>query len=161
MLRNWVNFANSGNPNGTGLVSWPEYQGLDDCFFEIKASTNAAVCGIRTAESNLGYQIAGFTACTGPTGVLAEENAGLETFKLFPNPASHQIQLKAPHSMNPSETISFQVISTTGKCLMNTEASLSETEAKMNQFLPHLPSGLYFVKVKCKGEYSGLRFVKE
>jgi para-nitrobenzyl esterase len=52
MLRYWVNFANSGNPNGSGLVNWPQYQSSSDCYLEIKATPNGSLCGLRTAKSN-------------------------------------------------------------------------------------------------------------
>ena len=35
----WVNFAKSGNPNGTGLTNWPAYDRADEAFLEINSTT--------------------------------------------------------------------------------------------------------------------------
>ncbi|MEO6670151.1 MAG: carboxylesterase family protein [Ferruginibacter sp.] len=63
MLRYWVNFANSGNPNASGLQSWPEYESLSDCYLEIKATPDGTQCGLRTAQSDLWDNSIGYSPC--------------------------------------------------------------------------------------------------
>ncbi|MFZ4058315.1 MAG: carboxylesterase/lipase family protein [Ferruginibacter sp.] len=64
MLNYWVNFANTGNPNGFGLQTWPQYQSSTDCYLEIKATPNGSQCGLRTTKSNLWDTVAHFIGCT-------------------------------------------------------------------------------------------------
>jgi len=52
MLRYWVNFANTGNPNGPGLVEWEEYDPVSDNYLEIKA-TPAMATQLRKDECDL------------------------------------------------------------------------------------------------------------
>jgi para-nitrobenzyl esterase len=63
MLHYWVNFANTGNPNGSGLVNWPQYQNPNDCYLEIKATPNGNQCGVRTQQSDLWDSTQSFTSC--------------------------------------------------------------------------------------------------
>jgi para-nitrobenzyl esterase len=53
MLKRWVNFARTGNPNGRGLVTWPRFDGATDCYLEITATPNGSQCGLRTERSDL------------------------------------------------------------------------------------------------------------
>ncbi|XP_010291995.1 PREDICTED: liver carboxylesterase 1 [Phaethon lepturus] len=41
VMRYWTNFARNGNPNGEGLVHWPQY-GLDERYLEINLMQKAA-----------------------------------------------------------------------------------------------------------------------
>ena len=34
MMRYWVNFAKTGNPNGAGLPNWPQYKAAEDLTLE-------------------------------------------------------------------------------------------------------------------------------
>ncbi len=52
-LQYWVNFARTGNPNGTSLVSWPRFEAAADCYLEIAATPNGSQCGLRTQKSDL------------------------------------------------------------------------------------------------------------
>ncbi|MBL7936223.1 MAG: carboxylesterase family protein, partial [Bacteroidia bacterium] len=69
MLDYWVNFANTGNPNVSGLPNWPQYQNPTDCYLEIKATPNGNQCGLRTAQSNLWDNAVGFVPCTTTVGM--------------------------------------------------------------------------------------------
>ncbi|NXU15728.1 SASB hydrolase, partial [Pardalotus punctatus] len=41
VMRYWTNFAKNGNPNGEGLVHWPQY-GLEERYLEIDLEQKAA-----------------------------------------------------------------------------------------------------------------------
>ncbi|NXN25724.1 SASB hydrolase, partial [Nycticryphes semicollaris] len=41
VMRYWTNFARNGNPNGEGLVHWPQY-GLEERYLEIDLVQKAA-----------------------------------------------------------------------------------------------------------------------
>jgi para-nitrobenzyl esterase len=85
MLNYWVNFANTGNPNGQDLVNWPELDALNDCYLEIKATPDGSNCGIRTAECNLWDSVVGFTGCSPIIDEIIEDNL-YNDFSIFPNP---------------------------------------------------------------------------
>ena len=53
MLAYWVQFARTGNPNGTGLPHWPRYAGGTDCYLQLTATPDGSACGLRTEESDL------------------------------------------------------------------------------------------------------------
>lgn len=72
MLKYWTNFAKSGNPNGSGLAAWPEYESQSDCYLEIKATPDGSQCGLRTEKSDLWDDVTGFTGCTSTYTIAAE-----------------------------------------------------------------------------------------
>lgn len=65
MLAYWVNFANTGNPNGTGLPSWPSYEASTDCYLTIDSKVENQQCGLRNAASNLWDSVSGYKGCGG------------------------------------------------------------------------------------------------
>jgi para-nitrobenzyl esterase len=94
MLKYWVNFAGTGNPNNTGLVTWPTYKSITDCYLEIKATPDGSQCGLRTAQTDLWDDITGFVACTNPViGVseVSDANVGV-----YPNPAAESFTVNIP-----------------------------------------------------------------
>jgi para-nitrobenzyl esterase len=130
MLDYWVNFANTGNPNGSGLVNWNQYQSSTDCYLEIKATPNGTQCGLRTAESNLWDDVAGFTGCTSTVGI--EEVINSETLFIYPNPTNTLIHVDCQNG--------FQIFSSTGQLF---KESIDPT----NQInISDLPTGLYILK---------------
>jgi para-nitrobenzyl esterase len=85
MLDYWVNFANTGNPNGAGLVSWPEYQASTDDYLEIKA-TPIGNKELRGAQSDLWDKAIGFESCKGLVGI--DEIKLKSMFLVYPNPTN-------------------------------------------------------------------------
>lgn len=108
MLKYWINFANTGNPNGTGLVTWPTYNSLTDCYLEIKATPDGSQCGLRTAQTDLWDDITGFVACTNP--VIGIEDVTEAAFSVYPNPAAYSFTVNLP-----GESFHLQALDVTGK----------------------------------------------
>lgn len=50
MLKYWVAFARSGDPNVTGLAFWPPLHGTQDDYMEIAPVLNGTQSGIRTSK---------------------------------------------------------------------------------------------------------------
>lgn len=71
MLHYWVNFANTGNPNGPGLANWPQYKGSGDCYMELKATPDGTQCGLRTPQSDLWDDVVGYVQCAASCTVSA------------------------------------------------------------------------------------------
>ena len=96
MLAYWVNFAATGNPNGMGLATWPQYVSNTDPYLEINATPNGALTGVRTAKCNFWDQAAGIVS-----GIPGNYKSGLpDNFRLFQN---------YPNPFNPVTTIQYSV----------------------------------------------------
>ena len=148
MLNYWVNFANTGNPNGAGLVSWPEYESVSDCYLEIKATPNGTQCGLRTQKSDLWDEAINYTGC----GALATNELENElNLVIFPNPASNVIQISG---IPLNENASFEVYSAIGEQLISgklqNEISIAD-----------LATGMYFIRIHSNHQLATLSFVKE
>lgn len=113
MLQYWVNFASTGNPNSAGLVTWPTYNSLTDCYLEIKATPNGSQCGLRTAQTDLWDDITGFVACTNPViGVSEVSDAHVA---VYPNPAAENFIVNIPR-----ESFRVQITDISGKLVYTT-----------------------------------------
>jgi para-nitrobenzyl esterase len=136
MLSYWANFAKTGNPNGNGLVAWPQYNADTDCYLEIKATPNGSQCGIRTAQSDLWDAVAGFQGCTG-TGVEEDLASGL--FTIFPNPAGDNVTI----NWNGNTTANLRVFDMSGKQV----TSLNKITNGYSLPTTNLTNGIYLVQV--------------
>jgi para-nitrobenzyl esterase len=96
MLKYWVNFAATGNPNGQGLTQWPQYVSGNDPYLEMNAIPNGTQTGVRTAKCDFWDQAAGFV-----TGIENNYNTSLpHNFRLFQN---------YPNPFNPGTIIRFEI----------------------------------------------------
>jgi hypothetical protein len=114
MLQYWVNFANTGNPNGNGLVSWPQYQNPNDCYMEIKATPNGNQCGLRTQQSNLWDSVQAFTSCSVQYNNLYMFNGNGN----WDYPGNWLISRVPPATLNSGSQIIVDPISA-GECFLN------------------------------------------
>lgn len=133
MLNYWVNFANTGNPNGSGLTNWPQYQSSTDCYLEIKATPDGTQCGLLTAKSDLWDNVAGFTGCSSTVGIedFNYERAGLI---IFPNPSNAILNVECKKG--------FQIYSFTGQLVKQS----SQTTTQIN--ISDLPTGVYILRTE-------------
>lgn len=135
MLNYWINFANTGDPNGGGWPTWPQYQGNTDCHLEIKATPDGSQCGLRTAQSDLWDDIVNYTACSSTIGIghLSENN-----IKVYPNPASNNFIIELP-----GKTFTLQVIDVTGKAVYSSYTERDKAIISCTTFSP----GIYYLQL--------------
>jgi para-nitrobenzyl esterase len=96
MLNYWINFAETGNPNGGDLENWLQYRSSTDCYLEIKATPDGSKTGLRTAQSDLWDDVTGFSGCTGTESL--KEVSNQKILSVFPNPSEGIFRFKLPNS---------------------------------------------------------------
>lgn len=134
MLQYWVNFANTGNPNESGLEAWPQYAGNTDCYLEIKSPPNGTQCGLRTAESDLWDDLVNYVPCSSS---LSISEMGNGSFTLFPNPTDDYLMIIAQNVSSDFETT---VIDFTGKHIL--------TSRNQGMDLSGLSAGIYVIEIR-------------
>jgi len=148
MLHYWVNFATTGDPNGAGLTTWPNYQSATDCYLEIKATPNGNQCGLRTAESDLWDAAISYVPCTSSIG-LDEESLN-NTIQLYPNPTSGMFTL----DLNNGN--SFSIIGVYD--LTGNEISVKQNGSHVD--LSNCSPGMYHLLIDKNGVIARLKVVK-
>lgn len=149
MLKYWVNFAATGNPNGNGLINWPQYQAVTDCYLELKATPNGSQCGLRTPQSDLWDDAVNYSDCISTLSV--EETQGIKQILLYPNPTTCTVHLPPAFVNDPPE---IQVYDVTGKLL-----SIQHDAASLD-FSTQAP-GMYFLTIRQKGQNYQAKIIKE
>ncbi len=140
ILNYWVNFAYTGDPNGSGLEGWPQYQSATDCYLEIKATPDGSQSGLRTAQCNLWDEITGFTGCTSSSVV---ENLPVGSSLLFyPNPTKGVINIDFPEDNTDFVVRVYNLFGQKVSCLKNSK--------QIN--LTKVNNGIYFIEVESKGK---------
>lgn len=146
MLNYWVNFAKTGNPNGTDLVAWPQYNATTDCYLEIKATPNGNQCGLRTAQSDLWDDVVNFVPCTSSLSLEKFEN---DDFKIYPNPTQNIVHIDAKSGEFKVELFDF-----TGKNIFES------TNAESIDF-GNLSPGIYLIQLHQGEKVSTFKVVKQ
>lgn len=139
MLHYWVNFADTGNPNGNALPAWPQYDASSDCYLEIKASPDGTDCGLRAAQCDLWDDAVGFSGCTS-TGL--EEHAGERALSVSPNPTDGAVNIDCDFGEGPWLV---QVYDIAGRCVFS---GWNVRQADLSGCVP----GLYFLQARQKGK---------
>jgi para-nitrobenzyl esterase len=100
MLDYWVNFARTGNPNGSQpiLATWPQYNANTDCYVEINAEANGTQCGLRIGKINMWDSIDHFAPCIDTSSVASgiSETKTDQIFAVYPNPAQNNFIVELP-----------------------------------------------------------------
>jgi para-nitrobenzyl esterase len=149
MLNYWVNFANTGNPNGSVLAKWPQYQSATDCYLEIKATPDGSQCGLRTSQSDLWENVTGLAGCTTSAGI--DYTLQKRTLLFYPNPTDGIFQLILP---NETENYIVTIYNSTGQKIYTFKNSESIDLSKHSD-------GIYFMEVKTKGEILIGKIIKQ
>lgn len=137
MLKYWVNFAKSGNPNSEGLELWPEFKEGFDCYLDIKADPDGSNCGIRKPETDFWYKVKNVNYC--PFTIDSDNEPNIITYIdfFYPNPAWNFIHLQNELIKN---NFKIEIIDINGKTKIisrNTDIDIST-----------LNSGVYMIKLK-------------
>ncbi|WP_430403457.1 carboxylesterase family protein [Fluviicola sp.] len=148
MLQYWVNFANTGNPNGAGLATWSGYQSATDCYLEIKATPNGTQCGLRTAESDLWDEAINYTPCTSSLGI--ESLSKDFSFSIFPNPTSGKTQWNIPLEWNYFEVRIFNPL---GNLIFKGENSSVVDLTDQSE-------GIYFITIESENQQFSGKIIK-
>lgn len=148
MLRYWVNFADTGNPNGEGLAGWPQYEATSDCYLEIKASPDGTGCGLRTAQCDLWDAAAGFSGCT---SVGLEPGAAGRPISIFPNPTDGAVNIEYDFGGEPWFVFIYD---------MSGRLVFSGRNVKQAKLAGQAP-GLYFLLARQKDRLWQARLIKQ
>lgn len=135
-LSYWVNFARTGNPNGTDMEEWPRFYPTSQCYLEINTLPDGTQCGLKTDELDLWDEVVGFIGCSQSVGVsefISDENS----FSIFPNPTNDFVFVNNKESENSE----ISIYNSTGQKLNH----LVDTNWID---LSGQPSGLYFIQMK-------------
>lgn len=137
MLKYWVNFAKTGNPNGDNLEKWPQYNSSTDCYLEIKSNPKGNQTGLRTAQSDLWDDVTGYNGCTGTVG--NEEVSNHKELLIYPNPSNSLIRLVLPVESD------FEI------AIYNSSGQQVHYSINSNQIdLSRHTAGIYFIEVRTK-----------
>jgi len=109
MLGYWVNFANTGNPNGSNLVAWPQYTATTDPYLEIKATPNGSQAGLRTAQTDLWDNSIGFVPCISTLGFNELKNTEAD-FVHYPNPNGGNFNINIERELKNGELIIYNML---------------------------------------------------
>ncbi|MFY9310614.1 MAG: carboxylesterase family protein [Bacteroidia bacterium] len=148
MLKYWSNFAATGDPNGTGMVSWPQYQSSTDCYMEIKPTPNGSQCGLRTVKSDLWDDVIAYAGCTSSVGV--KEMVNNNTVIVYPNPATGLVHL----DVEQNKTFKVRLMEFTGKEVFSAR---DVTSIDVSACSP----GVYIMVVEQGGKVYHSKFVKQ
>lgn len=148
MLKYWVNFAETGNPNDNELANWPQYRSSTDCYMEINANPNGNQVGLRTAETNLWDNVTGFSGCSGTVDSRIETNQKIPS--IYPNPS------KGIFFLNFHETVDFEVsvFNTAGQKIMVLE---NQDKIDLNKY----KKGLYVIEIKTSNQVFKAKLIKK
>ncbi|HNY02035.1 MAG TPA: carboxylesterase family protein [Bacteroidales bacterium] len=135
MLKYWVNFAATGNPNGSGLPVWPQSHPQNDCYMEIKATPNGDSCGVRTAACNIWDVVAGFNGCYPYS--LPEKDPVPEV-TVYPNPTGGPVSVQIAR---PGNDLEVTVADPSGRSLFTTR---NTDHLDLSGYKP----GIYFLQIR-------------
>jgi len=137
MLRYWVNFAATGNPNGTGLAEWRQFDAVRDCYMEIKAQPDGTQCGLLTAKSDFWDDVQMARMATNVSRTSNDESSAPN---VFPNPAS------ATLSLTITENATIHLYNVLGQRVLEQFCSAGQHRLDVQ----HLPQGLYVLVAQGK-----------
>ncbi len=147
LLHYWVNFAATGDPNGSNVPVWPVNNPDTDCYCELKATPDGTQCGLRTEKCDLWDMAAGYSGCTSSQDVLDREKPKLI---LFPNPTTGIFRLFVPGGLNSWD---IRIFDLSGKQVKRFHCNDRLT-------VEDLPDGIYILKAIRSGEVITTKLLK-
>jgi len=142
MLAYWTQFARTGNPNVSGLPTWPVFASTTDCYLNIKATPDGAQCGIRTQKCDVWDMVVGFTGCSSSLSTPNLIQAADDVL-IYPNPTENCFTISSS-----SDIVEIAVYDIFGRLVFhdNTANSSPKTYC-MSSFYASAKAGIYFVRV--------------
>jgi hypothetical protein len=147
MLKYWVNFAATGNPNNGELAEWPQYRSSIDCFMEINSKPNGKQTGIRTIESDFWDKVTNFEECSGTV------NSDVEAYKnllsVYPNPSNGIFFFELPENTEYNMSV------------FNLNGEKLEVPIYSNRVdLTNQSKGIYFLEIKTETKVYKVKITK-
>ncbi|MBF8964016.1 choice-of-anchor J domain-containing protein [Pontibacter sp. FD36] len=92
-----------------------------------------------------------------PTGLARRKN---QEFRMYPNPTKGAVTIVLPEDVSSVEKATMTVISPEGIQVVKLDGSLDGVIAALNQRLPGLRNGMYFVQIQVRDKVYQSRLVK-
>ncbi|HSO86761.1 MAG TPA: carboxylesterase family protein [Draconibacterium sp.] len=147
ILNYWVNFADTGNPNGGQPGNWSQYVSLSDNYMEIKATPDGTQAGLRTEQSDLWDNVTGFSGCTGT--VFSKNVLNQKTLQVYPNPSNAIFRFNVP------ENDDFEV------AVYNSSGQKITIPIHSNQIdLKNQNNGIYYLEIKTNDKIFRSKIIK-
>lgn len=147
LLHYWVNFANTGDPNGNGLPNWSQYNATNDNYMELKSIPDGTQNGVRTAQSDLLDSASNFTPCTSSLATDIPENVH---FTVFPNPSNGIFTITIPEEDSIQNVSVYTFLGQ--KILETQEETIDLTE---------YASSIYWIHIVTKKSTAVVRIIKK
>lgn len=147
LLHYWVNFANTGDPNGNGLPNWSQYNATNDNYMELKSIPDGTQNGVRTAQSDLLDSASNFTPCTSSLATDIPENVH---FTVFPNPSNGIFTITIPEEDSIQNVSVYSILGQ--KILETQEETIDLTE---------YASSIYWIHIVTKKSTAVVRIIKK
>jgi len=151
MLDYWINFATTGDPNGSGLTDWPQYQAGNDCYLEIDATPDGDQCGLRTAQSDLWDAAIGYVSCTSSLGVA---ETTISNAFIFPNPGQTLLNIEIQEGRPVQSILIYNLV---GQLVKDVAGAKAIDPIDVSG----LQAGNYIIRIISGEGISNHKFVKE
>ncbi len=89
-----------------------------------------------------------------------EQRNTKQIFEISPNPATNIITLSVDKSMEVSEKVSVKMFGVDGSLLIDTQVQVADIQTNINQILPKLTSGMYFIELRYSDQVQVLKLSK-
>lgn len=148
MLEYWTSFAKYGIPAAQNFAIWPAFLAEQDCYLEIKSSPDGSQCGLRTEKCDLWDAVINYQGCTSSIGMPETKH---QSPLVYPNPAHSYINIPCD---DPPASRTIVLYDSQGKRQL-------EIKRCGLQYIGHLPSGIYFIKIIENQNVIVSRFIKQ
>jgi endonuclease/exonuclease/phosphatase family metal-dependent hydrolase len=92
-----------------------------------------------------------------PTGLARRKN---QEFRMYPNPTKGAVTIVLPEDVSPVEQVVMTVLSAEGIRMHELKGTLSTVVEQLNNRLPTLRNGMYFVQIQVRDKVFQSRLVK-
>ena len=90
--------------------------------------------------------------------VFVEAAAGVNAVRIYPNPVSNSVQILSEYPAN--QVVTLQVINVQGRVISSFKGNIQGIGVSLNQAVPGLTPGIYFLKFETNGQQTIERMIK-